>query len=82
MAITYSHAAQQIALGDYLPLQFLKLFAPAMLILACRLLGWPGSALAHVLGSLIRKRKGRAKGGVFFGGLFLLFGVEDEPGVL
>jgi hypothetical protein len=43
-------SAQQIAQGDCLPLRFLKLFAPAVLVLAWWSLCWPGSALAQPLG--------------------------------
>jgi hypothetical protein len=49
-SIHSGEAAQQFAQGDCLPLQFLKLFAPAVLVLACRSFCWPGSALAQALG--------------------------------
>ena len=39
--------------GDARSLTRLKLFAPAMLVLACRSLCWPGSALAQALGRCI-----------------------------
>jgi len=47
-------AAQQIAQGDCLPLRFLELFVPAVLVLACRSLCLPGSALAQALGGWLQ----------------------------
>jgi hypothetical protein len=47
VVVSTARAAQQIAQGDCLPLGFMKLFAPAVLTLACSLFCWPGSALTQ-----------------------------------